>query len=95
MSAIIPIGMGTLINLVIGVLAISALFCLIRAILGPSGPDRVVAIDALTCITIGILALLGINWQPFFMDIALVYALLAFLGGVAVSKYLEGRELGE
>lgn len=93
MSAIVP--MDLLVNVVIGVLAVSALFCLIRAILGPSGPDRVVAIDALTGITIAILALLAINWRPFFMDVALVYALLAFLGGVAVSKYLEGRDLGE
>ncbi len=95
MSGIIPISMDLLITVVIGVLAISALLCLVRAFLGPSGPDRVVAIDALTGITIAILALLAINWQPFFMDVALVYAFLAFLGGVAVSKYLEGKGLEE
>lgn len=87
--------MNQLILIVIGVLAFSAILCLIRAILGPSGPDRVVAIDALTGVGIAILALVGINYHPFFLDVALVYALLAFLGGVAIAKYLEGKGLEE
>lgn len=91
----IPIALNQLILIVIGVLSFSALLCLIRAILGPSGPDRVVAIDALTGITIAILALIGIHYHPFFLDVALVYAMLAFLGGVAISKFLEGRGLEE
>lgn len=98
MSMIIPIAVKDLIMIVIGVLAVSSLLCLVRAIVGPSGPDRVVSIDALTGLTIAILALIAVHEAfelTFLMDVALVYALLAFLGGVAVSKYLEGKELGE
>jgi multicomponent Na+:H+ antiporter subunit F len=63
-------------------------------VLGPTAPDRVVAIDALTAITAAILVLLGVFYrESFFLDVALVYAFLSFLGTVAISKYLEGRGL--
>lgn len=72
----------------------ASLFCLVRAVLGPSAPDRVVSIDALTGLTVAALVLLGVWYRsPIFLDVALVYAFLAFLGTLAVSKYLEGRGL--
>jgi multicomponent Na+:H+ antiporter subunit F len=79
---------------IIIVLAGACLFCIVRAVLGPTAPDRVVAIDALTAITAAILVLLGVFYrESFFLDVALVYAFLSFLGTVAISKYLEGRGL--
>jgi multicomponent Na+:H+ antiporter subunit F len=70
----------------------AGLLCLARAAWGPTAPDRVVSIDALVSLTVAALVLLGIWYhQPIFLDIALVYAFLAFLGTLAVSKYLEGR----
>jgi len=79
---------------IIIVLAGACLFCLVRAVLGPTAPDRVVAIDALTAIISAALVLLGVFYrESFFLDVALVYAFLSFLGTVAISKYLEGRGL--
>ncbi|MFQ6129964.1 MAG: monovalent cation/H+ antiporter complex subunit F [Candidatus Hadarchaeaceae archaeon] len=67
-------------------------FCALRAALGPTAPDRVVAIDALVVLMVGVLVLLGVYYnKPIYLDVALVYAFLAFLGTLAIAKYLEGR----
>ncbi len=73
----------------------AGLLCLARAAWGPTAPDRVVSIDALTSLIIVALVLLGIQYkQSIFLDVALVYAFLAFIGTLAVSKYLEGKGVG-
>ena len=81
--------------ILLGVLIIvlgAILFCAVRAVLGPTAPDRVVAIDAITTLMVASLVLLGIHYRAsIYLDVALVYAFLAFLGTLAVSKYLEGR----
>jgi multicomponent Na+:H+ antiporter subunit F len=81
--------------ILLGVLVIifgACLFCALRAALGPTAPDRVVAIDALVSLMIGALVLLGVYYRaPIYLDVALVYAFLAFLGTLAIAKYLEGR----
>ncbi|KUO40669.1 MAG: cation:proton antiporter [Hadesarchaea archaeon DG-33-1] len=70
----------------------ACLFCTLRAALGPTAPDRVVAIDALVMLMVGALVLLGIYYRAsIYLDVALVYAFLAFLGTLAIAKYLEGR----
>lgn len=69
-------------------------FCAVRAVLGPTAPDRVVAIDAMTALMVAAMVLLGIYYSaPIYFDIALVYAFLSFLGTLAISKYLEGRRV--
>ena len=73
----------------------AGLMCLARAAWGPTAPDRIVSIDALTSMIIVALVLFGIQYkQPVFLDVALVYAFLAFIGTLAVSKYLEGKGVG-
>ncbi|MBA7501526.1 Na(+)/H(+) antiporter subunit F [subsurface metagenome] len=70
----------------------ACLLCALRAALGPTAPDRIVAIDALIALMISALVLLGVYYRaPIYLDVALVYAFLAFLGTLAISKYLEGR----
>jgi multicomponent Na+:H+ antiporter subunit F len=70
----------------------AALISSARAVLGPSAPDRVVAIDAVTSLMIALLVLLGISYgAAIYLDVALAYALLAFIGTLAIAKYLEGR----
>ena len=75
-------------------LAASA-FCLFRLARGPSIPDRVLAADAFVAITISIMAILSLERNDFLIDIAMVYSVLGFLGTVAISKFLEGKKLGE
>ena len=76
-------------------LLLAAGLCLIRIFRGPSIPDRVLATDAFVSITISIIAILSLQSNDFLMDIAIVYAVLGFISTIAISKYLEGKKLGE
>jgi len=63
---------------------------IVRLIIGPDTVDRVVAIDLLTIVTIALIALLSHFANRFiYLDVALVYGLLSFLGVLAVARYLE------
>jgi multicomponent Na+:H+ antiporter subunit F len=71
---------------------VSAVLVFIRFLLGPSLSDRVVALDLLITVGIGIISIYSIvTDQSTFLDIALILALIAFLGTVAFSYYLEKR----
>ena len=76
--------------------AISGILILIRIVIGKTTFDRVLAINSLgTIIVIGI-ALHGFySDRPEFLDIAIVYALINFIGTVAVLKLFSTGSLGE
>ena len=81
-----------------GLIVAAALFVtlavamLYRAIMGPTNQDRVLAVNVLGTNTVVILALLGAALgEPWFLDIALVYALLNFLMSIAISKFTVER----
>jgi multicomponent Na+:H+ antiporter subunit F len=79
--------------IILPILALSVVLVFIRFLRGPSLSDRVVALDLLITIGIGIIAVYSIiSNQPTFLDIAMILALIAFLGTVAFSYYLEKRE---
>ncbi|ATG46247.1 monovalent cation/H+ antiporter complex subunit F [Celeribacter ethanolicus] len=64
-----------------------------RFIKGPRATDRVVAFDALTIISVtGIVLAALITGRSIYLDVALVYALLSFLGVITAARYLEGGE---
>ncbi|MDY0212314.1 MAG: monovalent cation/H+ antiporter complex subunit F [Desulfuromonadaceae bacterium] len=65
---------------------------LVRAILGPTAFDRVMAVNMFGTKTVLLLSLLGfLSGRPDFLDIALVYALVNFLSTIAVLRFFEGR----
>lgn len=69
---------------------IAFLLALWRFFLGPSDADRVVAFDVLTIISIsGIVLVAFLEGRGIYLDVALVYALLSFLGVITVARYLE------
>jgi multicomponent Na+:H+ antiporter subunit F len=71
------------------ILAVSALLVFVRFFLGPSIADRVVAFDLLIVVGMGIIAIYSIfTDQPTVLDIAMIFALIAFLGTTAMSYYL-------
>ncbi len=73
-------------------LFVSMVLILIRLALGPSVPDRVVALDMTGTAVIGMIACYTIlTKQKTFLDPAVVLALIGFLGTVAFAKYLEKR----
>ena len=78
------------------VLLVCAFMCLIRIGQGPTPADRVVAIDILGVLLVGLCALLVmISWRDFQLTIALAWALLSFIGPIALGKYLEGKPFDE
>lgn len=65
---------------------------LIRLILGPTNPDRVVAADTINTLTVAVMILLGIVYQQYiFIDVAIVYALLSFVSTLYIAKYIGGE----
>lgn len=82
--------------IILPILSVSALLVFIRFMMGPALSDRVVALDLLITIGISSVAVYAmINEQPAFLDIAMIFALIAFLGTVAFSYYLEKRKKNE
>mgnify|MGYP002761029915 FL=1 len=77
---------------IIPILVISELMVFVRFLKGPSVIDRVVALDLVVTIGIGIISIYSIITETSnFLDIAMILALIAFLGTVAFSYYLEKR----
>ncbi len=87
---------GELLIQLINISLFCALFVLFRVIIGPSPADRIVAVEILGILIIGMLALMGIFYdESFFMDIGLIWALLSFVASLAFAKTLEGRRLDD
>ena len=78
---------------VLPVLSLSIILVFVRFIKGPGIVDRVIALDLLITIGIAVIAVYSIiTNQSTFLDIAMILALIAFLGTIAFSYYLEKRE---
>ncbi len=66
---------------------------LYRVILGPSIIDRIVGVNVIGTKTIAVIVLTGhlFGRVEFFVDIALLYALINFIGALALSRYFERK----
>lgn len=65
---------------------------LVRAVLGPTAFDRVMAVNMFGTKTVLLIAVMGfLTGRPDFLDIALVYALVNFLSTIAVLRFFERR----
>ncbi len=75
----------------ISLLAIATFLALYRLIRGPSAADRMVALDAITNVTAGLLILIAfLSGRFIYVDVTLVFAILSFVGLIVVARYLEG-----
>ncbi len=82
--------MTTVYSVAVIMLMVLTFLCLTRAALGPTAADRVVAINVIGTKTMVIIALVSFLFgQQFFLDVALVYALIAFVMTIGVAKYME------
>lgn len=67
---------------------------LARALLGPTVYDRVLAVNMFGTKTVLIIAVLGfLTGRPDFLDLAFLYALINFIGTLAVLKFFEFGDL--
>ena len=64
--------------------------CLLRMLKGPTAPDRAVALDTLSTITVALLVLVAYIFKRYiYLDVSLVYAVLIFVGSVTIARFLE------
>ncbi len=71
-------------------LMLAILLTVARLLRGPSLPDRVMALDLLTTLGVGVIAAYAIaTGQAAFLDVAIATALISFLGTVAFAYYIE------
>ena len=79
---------------IIGV-AVTMLLLLSRALLGPSAYDRILAVNLFGTKTVLFVAVLGfLNGRPEFLGLGLIYALINFIGTIAVLKFMQYGDLG-
>lgn len=63
---------------------------LYRMVRGPKNADRIIALDLLSVLVVAAVALFSVfSREKMFLDVAIAFALVAFLGTVAFARYLE------
>ena len=68
------------------------LLAMVRLVKGPTSADRVVALDAINTLVVAAMIVLGVVIHQFiFIDVAIIYALLSFVGTLYIAKYLGGE----
>lgn len=61
-----------------------------RIVRGPRNADRIIALDLLSVLVVSVAALFAVlSGEKMFLDVAIAFALVAFLGTVAFARYLE------
>ena len=75
---------------------ISFILVLTRLFLGPTLYDRVLALNAFGTLAVLMISVMGFLFgRPDFLDIALLYALLNFIGTIAILKFFRYKEIGD
>lgn len=75
-----------------GLLLLAFLLALLRLFRGPSSSDQIVALDLIASIVMGFILLYSLLVdQEVYFDIAIIIAMISFLGTVAISIYLKKK----
>lgn len=78
---------------VLPVLSLSVVLIFVRFIKGPNMVDRIIALDLIVTTGIGFISAYSILYnQPALLDVALILALIAFLGTVAFTYYIQQKK---
>ena len=86
----------TFLGRVLYIIILACFLCLYRVFRGPTGADRIVAIDILGIMIVGLCAILTITTgRSWYIDIGIAWALQSFISTLALSKYLEGKSFDE
>lgn len=88
----VPEPLGIMLHIVLVVLGMAIFLTFGRLVYGPTVADRVVALDLMTTQVVGLIATYEIaTREPVYLEVAMVLALIAFLGTVAFAFYLQRR----
>lgn len=81
----------TLFTAVLIILAIMIVLCLIRAVLGPSVSDRIVAVNMMGTLVMVVIAVLALKQnEGYLADICMIYAMISFLAVIVLTKVFLG-----
>jgi len=81
---------NTMIIIAVSITLLSIVVSMVRFIKGPSSADRIVAFDVMSVSSIALIAFIAaLTNRIIYMDVALVYGILGFLGVIVVARYLE------
>ena len=74
-----------------GIIALLALLlAFVRMFKGPYPVDRIISLDSMTIIAVSLIVFLAIRLgRTIYLDVALVYALISFIGVIAIARYFE------
>ena len=82
-----------MIQIAFGMLALSTLLALRRVVRGPTLPDRVVALDLIGVLVVGFAVVSAARTGlDYYLDVAIVIALISFVGTIAYARYIETGE---
>ncbi len=88
--------LSTAVYIAFGLVSAALLLSFWRLLLGPSTPDRILALDTLYVNTVALLVLLGIHLgSNLYFEAALLIAMIGFVGTVALSKFLTRGDIIE
>jgi multicomponent Na+:H+ antiporter subunit F len=81
-----------IVTLVFAMLSAGLILSFVRLARGPTLPDRVVALEVIATLVVGFTAVYAVTTgDAVFLDVAVVLALVAFIGAIAFASYLEKR----
>jgi multicomponent Na+:H+ antiporter subunit F len=81
--------LDAVVSVCLGVLSVALGLALLRLVRGPTLPDRVVALELVATIFVGVVAVHAIgSREPVYLDVAIVLALVGFLGAVAFARFI-------
>ena len=71
-------------------ISLALILSMVRLVKGPTAADRVVALDTMSITVTASLTLLAFYFQRYiYVDVALIYAVLGFIGVIIIARYLE------
>jgi multicomponent Na+:H+ antiporter subunit F len=72
-------------------MGVATLLALARAFIGPTTPDRIAAVDNMTTVMTSYFLIIAlIMGSGIYIDVAMVYAIISFIGILVFARYLEG-----
>ena len=78
--------------LVLSCLTVLMACATVRLVLGPTAPDRVIALDTVNTLVIASMIIFGVVFREIiFVDVAIVYGLLSFVSTLYIAKYIGGE----
>jgi multicomponent Na+:H+ antiporter subunit F len=89
----LPTGLRTMLLGILTLLALAMVLAFWRLVRGPSAPDRVVALDLIGGVSVGMIAVYtALTGERELLRVAMGLALISFLGTVGVARYLVKKE---